>query len=49
MMCTNLNFCDAVKNCEIFGVTVLMSVQYSTTKSHTYMFVNNDLYKFSTM
>lgn len=40
LMCTNSNFVMLLINCEIFGVTVLMSVQYSTTKSHAYMFVN---------
>lgn len=40
LMCTNSNFVMLLINCEIFGVTVLMSVQYLTTKSHAYMFVN---------
>lgn len=37
LMCTNSNFVMLLINCEIFGVTVLMSVQYSTTKSHAYV------------
>lgn len=41
LMCTNSNFVMLLINCEIFGVTVLMSVQYSTTKSHAYVFVND--------
>lgn len=50
LMCTNSNFVMLLINCEIFGVTVLMSVQYinSTTKSHAYVFVNDSFSFFPT-
>lgn len=48
LMCTNSNFVMLLINCEIFGVTVLMSVQYSTTKSHAYVFVNDSFSFFAT-